>query len=90
MKAKINRHVARPERWLYCAPSLLVLEFIGGVVVGIAFGTPLATLVLWIISHPVCITIGMREPHIEAVMRVLFNRRPTPNHWQSQDRTYVA
>jgi type IV secretory pathway TrbD component len=89
MKTPINRHVARPERWLYCARTLLALEFLAGIIIGIAFRTPLATLFLWIVTHPLCIVLSIREPHIEAVLRVLLRQRPTPNHWNSDDRTYV-
>ncbi|HVJ35210.1 MAG TPA: hypothetical protein VND94_19015 [Terriglobia bacterium] len=90
MKSPIYRHVARPVRFLYCAPSLIGVQLVAGPLLAIVLGTPLGAVGLWLITYPLCILISMREPHIEAVMRALPERRPTRNHWQSDDRTYVA
>lgn len=90
MNAPIYRHVTLPPKFIYASPKLLFIEFVAAIIVALLFGTPLGAVLVLIVTHPVCVIITMREPHIDTVLAALRDRRPTRNHWHSQERVYVA
>lgn len=90
MNSEIFRQVAKPARLLYVSYTLFGVELVLGVIVGVLLGSPLGAGAVWLITHPLFLVISMREPHIDAVIEALKDRRPTPNHWKSEERTYVA
>jgi type IV secretory pathway VirB3-like protein len=90
MNAPIYRHVTLPPKFIYASPKLLGIEFVAAILVALTFGTPLGAVIVLVVTHPICVIVTMREPHIDTVLAALNDRRPTRNHWHSQERVYVA